>query len=643
MQLWDRETGTVLARSADLFIATPIDNGYIGITKTHDAVRFDRAGKRLWATHIGGELHSIGVEVSGDHVLVWLGKSASILAADSGAMRVTFESDAAISRGVFDIQGRRIATVGGPTIQVWNVADGHLIAGCATPSPRSQAVRFTPDGDKVVAGGDDGVVRICDVASGTVAALSGHTGAVAGVRVDRSGTVVASASFDGTVRLWRVATGESLGVLAGHRGAVRALELSSDGRMVATGGDDATVRIWDLESATQLATLEGHTGRISDLHWEDAALESAAQDGTIRRWNIQRAIQVSIGHPHQQEVVALEVTPDGSQVLSRSADRSTVLFNAETWTAHDAIADHRDLSDAALLPTNEVAGGLDTTLFLRRAKVELSEQLSTMVSTPTYVVTASDHGTIQRWSFDGKLLGQVHESFTPEMIQTDSRGAWIVLRPTYEPNGPIIVLDAATMREVARPVGKITALQDVVIDRDRLAVGHDHELQLFQTGTWKPIRTIHFKDSVQKVALVPDGRMVVASDGGTVSIWDHGGQLVTSLPGSGRATALALSHDARLLAVGTKDGSVDVWDLDGYHLVATMHGHRMGTWSVAFSPDDRRLYSGGEDGRVASWHLSHTTRTPAELAHLVKCRVPLQLSGESVLPREIDYDDPSCR
>ena len=187
----------------------------------------------------------------------------------------------------------------------------------------------------MIVGGDDGVVRICDVATRTVTALSGHMGPVVEVRVDPSGSVLASASFDGTARLWSVATGESLGVLAGHRGAVRIVELSADARRVATGGDDATVRIGCR--ATQLASLEGHTGRIADLHWEGAFLESAGQDGTIRRWSIDRAVQSSVGHPHQQPVSVLAVAADGSEVLSQSMDRSTVLWNAETWTNQDAI------------------------------------------------------------------------------------------------------------------------------------------------------------------------------------------------------------------------------------------------------------------------------------------------------------------
>ena len=141
-------TGRVLATTNDLVVAALVDDGYIGVTRDQDAVRFDATGKRRWATHLGGEFVSLGSEVAGNTVLAWVGSSAAILAADTGAKRATFESDAPINRVAFDARAQRIATVGGPTIQVWDLADGKLVSACATPALHSQAVRFTPDGTR---------------------------------------------------------------------------------------------------------------------------------------------------------------------------------------------------------------------------------------------------------------------------------------------------------------------------------------------------------------------------------------------------------------------------------------------------------------------------------------------------------------
>jgi len=143
--------------------------------------------------------------------------------------------------------------------------------------------------------------------------------------------------------------------------------------------------------------------------------------------------------------------------------------------------------------------------------------------------------------------------------------------------------------------------------------------------------------------MLSDGRIVVAYNDGAIAVWDRDGHPVATLPGSGRADAVDVSFDEKLLAVGTSDGSIDIWDLDGNRLIETMRGHRNTTYAVKFSPDGSHVYSGGKDGRVASWSLDRTPRTADELARLVKCRVPLELSGETVVSREVDYNDPSCR
>ena len=98
--------------------------------------------------------------------------------------------------------------------------------------------------------------------------------------------MIASASRDGTVKLWDI-EGTELQTLKGHNGWVRSVSFSSDGQIVASGSDDRTVKLWDIEG-TELQTLRGHSGWVRSVSFSSNGqfIASASQDGTVRLWNL---------------------------------------------------------------------------------------------------------------------------------------------------------------------------------------------------------------------------------------------------------------------------------------------------------------------------------------------------------------------
>jgi WD40 repeat protein len=120
------------------------------------------------------------------------------------------------------------------------------------PPDGAQSVAFAPDGQTLVTGGIDAVLRLWDVLAGReILRISeqgalDYSSAIRCVAFAPGGKVVAAGGVDRLVRLWDATTGKEVRRLAGHQGEVNALAFAPDGKTLVTGSRDTTTLVWDV-------------------------------------------------------------------------------------------------------------------------------------------------------------------------------------------------------------------------------------------------------------------------------------------------------------------------------------------------------------------------------------------------------------
>jgi len=121
---------------------------------------------------------------------------------------------------------------------------------------------------------------------------------VRAVAFSPDGTVMASASWDRTIKLWDAWSGQERQTIKGHTNDVEAVTFSPDGAVVASAWHDGTVKLWDARSGQERQTLKGHTDDVNTIAFSPAGTAVASGAYELRRsslaWLISKAWRYAI-------------------------------------------------------------------------------------------------------------------------------------------------------------------------------------------------------------------------------------------------------------------------------------------------------------------------------------------------------------
>ncbi|PAV14694.1 nucleotide-binding-oligomerization-domain like receptor [Pyrrhoderma noxium] len=410
---------------------------------------------------------------------------------------------------------------------------------------------FSPDGTRILS---DPVRVVCvwEATSGKLIAgpLTGDDESDAlTATYSPDGRYIIVASEDGVIRKWDAFTNCLIWERKINRkqvdlSLVVSAVFSPDAKSIVFGNSQGSIVVFNVDTGEQVGeSLKGHTESVRCLSFSSNGqyFVSGSDDMTINIWDVdRRKVKICPLKKHTWTVTTVNFSPSGTNVISGSKDGTILVWNAFT---------------------GEVS---------REIKLETGVYSVTYSPNELYIL-AGDSKRIRMWKVDDVTA-------PPKVFEV---GYESILRVAFSPDS-----------------SRFVSLND---GRDEIRVWDA------SWGEEETTSILEEQGNIQSISLSPGGEFIVSGSWGRIYLWNVlSGELVKKLKLRSRSDVNSVSFspvNKKLIAFGTEDGTVEVWDVTNEEPV-TVGNHKQPVTSVAFSlPDGNHVASGSLDDTICIWNV----------------------------------------
>eukprot|EP00798_Chlamydomonas_sp_ICE-L_P003607 gene3607-13691_t len=497
---------------------------------------------------------------------------------------------------VYAADGKTLFTGCLENVSHWNLKQGELVkslapdaastsSGSTSPSEVTVMAR-APFGSKVAVGYSDGVIRLWDTdTSECVVTFKGHKSAVTAIRFNSGGSLLASGSKDTDLIVWDVLGETGMYRLRGHMGQVTDLVFVARGNRL----------VWDLETQHCSQTITGYKAEVwtLDVDPDETRLITGATDQELRVYSIHEDSTASLAseNPDAEPSTATKhvfLKPMGSLRRQGNDRVAAVRFNEEG----NLLACQGAGKTVELFRVRSEEEAMKKLKRRKKRRREKDEKKKGKKGTADGVDSGSDDG-------DGADEGDVDAS---TLKASDEMQALAVIAVKQRIKGvafaPAVAVGEAAKRKKGTNAQIAISLANncvEVVDIDTEGV----------TSVVQKLELAGHRTDIRALTLSSDDQLLLSSASSALKVWNPQTGVCVATMESGYGLCTLFVPGNRHAVLGTKEGTLEIFDLAAADRVHVEEGaHDGAVWSLAALPDKSGFVSGSADKSVKFWQWS---------------------------------------